>query len=83
MGGSQVVEFLRNYEEFYKNKAGQDENSVTSAKLILDNNFVYLDFVNEPAKNLINLYRAFYGSQLEPYTKAVIEGRERLLFFEH
>lgn len=83
MGGSQIVEFLRNYEEFYKNKSGQDENSVTHAKLILDNNFVYLDFVNESSKNLINLYRAFYGSQLEPYTKAVIEGRERLLFFEN
>lgn len=83
LGGSSVIEFLKNYEEMQNNKKQQIEDDVTHAKLIVDNNYVYMDFLNESAKSLNNLYRAFYGSQIEPYTKAVIEGRERLLFFEN
>ena len=83
LGGNSIVEFLRNFEEMQNNKTKQNEEAVTQAKLILDNNFVFLDFLNESAKNVINLYKAFFGSQLEPFTKVEIEGKERLVFFEN
>lgn len=83
LGATSVLEFFDNFEQNKKNKISQNESSVTQAKLILDNNYVYLDFVNQSARSVINLYRAFFGSQLEPFTKAVIDGKERLIFFEN
>ena len=83
LGASSVLEFINNFDQHKKNRTPQNESCVTQAKLILDNNYVYLDFVNQSARSVINIYRAFFGSQLEPFTKAVIEGKERLLFFEN
>jgi methionyl-tRNA formyltransferase len=83
MGADSVIEFLHIYDNLVANKKPQDESQVTKAGLILDNNFVYLDFNKKTSEEIISLYRAFFGSQLEPFTKANIEGKERPIFFEN
>jgi methionyl-tRNA formyltransferase len=83
LGAESVIEFLKNFDEFHKAKTPQNLNESTKAKLIKDNNFVYLDFITDSSQNVIKLYKAFYGSQLEPFSKLLIENKERTIFFEN
>jgi methionyl-tRNA formyltransferase len=83
MGADSTIEFIHNYDNLISNKKPQEESQVTKAGLILDNNYVYLDFKKKTNEEILTLYRAFFGSQLEPFTKAIIEGKERPIFFEN
>lgn len=83
LGGDTIIEFLHNYDSLNRDKKVQNESETTHAKLIKDNNYVYLDFVNMEAEDLLRLYNSFYGSQLEPYSKFRLKDKERLLFFEN
>jgi len=83
LGAETTLEFLKNFESFHKNKKPQDENLSSKAKLILDSNFAYLDFTKMTNEEILTLYRSFFGSQLEPFTKANIQGKERFVFFDN
>lgn len=83
MGKDATMEFLNTYNSSMKNKKPQEEELVTKAGLITDSNFVYLDFINKTSEEILSLYKSFFGSQLEPFTRANVDGKDRLLFFEN
>ena len=82
-GAEMTLDFLKDFEKLQKTKTPQDESKATKAGLFLDNNSVYLDFVKMTTEEILTKYKAFYGSQLEPFTKGLIEGKERFFFFEN
>jgi methionyl-tRNA formyltransferase len=83
LGGEMLVEFLNDYQNKIIAKKAQIPTEVTKASLIKDSKFVLLDFCEDPAVNLIRIYNAFYGSQLEPFAIASLSGKEKLIFFEN
>jgi len=83
MGADLVIELLNNYEELTLKKTPQDETLVTQAKLIKDSTYSYLDFCKQPADEIIKLYKALCGSQLDPYAHFDIEGKQKFLFFDN
>jgi methionyl-tRNA formyltransferase len=82
-GGDIVLDFIYNYDSLVAKKAPQDESQATPAPLIDETDYVYLDFANKPADEIISLYKAFHGSQLTPYTKFTLKGEERRIFFDN
>ena len=83
IGADSTLEFLQTYDISLAGKKPQDETIVSKAGLILDNNYVYLDFNKKPAAEILTSYKSFYGSQLEPFTKAIIDEKERTIFFNN
>jgi methionyl-tRNA formyltransferase len=83
MGGEAVIEFLYDYDNLKSAVQPQDETKVSEARLITDPQFVYLDFVNKSAEDIMTTFRAFQGSQLTPFMKLVIKEKERLMFFDN
>jgi methionyl-tRNA formyltransferase len=83
LGGDSVVEFLHDFERFKAEGRKQDESMTTDARLISDNEFVYLDFNNKNAEEILTIFKAFYGSQLNPFTKFELKDKERLIFFDN
>ena len=86
LGGDEIVNFLKNFEVLLSAKKEQKFDNLDKkqlAPIFKERNFVYLDFLNSPAEELLILYRAFFGSQLEPYLKINLLNRERFLFFEN
>ena len=82
LGGTEMLNFLYNYDELIKHKIEQTDQNEFPAPLITERQFVYLDFSNSSSDSILQLYKAFYGSQLEPYTKIILFGNERLVFFD-
>jgi methionyl-tRNA formyltransferase len=86
LGGEEILKFLRNYEKSLSEKKPQiiDPNNKNQfAPLVTERNFVYLDFQTKTSEELLALYRAFYGSQLEPFTNINLKGEVRQLFFQN
>jgi methionyl-tRNA formyltransferase len=83
LGADMTLELLKDLERFQKTKTPQNEALVSKAKIFKDNNCAYLDFVKMTSDEVITIYKAFYGSQLEPFTKGIFEGKERFFFFEN
>lgn len=82
IGGKEIVNFLYHYDELVKNKVEQINTNDHLAPLISEKSFVYLDFLKSTSDEILLLYKAFYGSQLDPFTKIILQGKERLVFFE-
>ncbi len=83
-GGEELINFLKNFDDLVRNKKEQSINSndkTQKAPLITERNYVYLEFSNKSSEEILTLYNAFFGSQLEPYTKIIFQGNERQLFF--
>lgn len=83
LGAEVVMDFLRDYDILKEKKTPQDETKTSKAKLIKDSNFAYLDFKTQPADKILSLYKAFFGSQLDPFTKIKIKNAEKFLFFDN
>ncbi len=83
-GGEELINFLKDFDDLVRNKKEQsiDPNDKSqTAPLITERNYVYLEFSNKSSEEILTLYNAFFGSQLEPYTKIIFQGNERQLFF--
>lgn len=73
-----------------KKREGENEiNSVEKkhkqpfAKIIKDKSFVYLDFLNSDSSEILNKYKAFYGSQLVPWSKIKFGSNLKNIFFDN
>lgn len=86
IGGEDALEFLSNYDAMIKEKKHQLIDPIDTsqyAPLIKDKKQAYLDFRNTDKEKVLLTYRAFYGSQIQPFTKIRVLQEERLLFFEN
>lgn len=82
LGAESVVEFLSNYENLLSKKIPQKEELSSKAPLIIGQN-IYLDFINDDANKVLTDYKAFFGSQIEPFTKFMLGKEERQMFFDN
>ena len=88
--GSGIAEdFLSNYYLIMDNFNTKKKVKETSnekqpfAKIIKDKNFCYLNFVEENSQSIINIYKAFYGSQMSPWAKSAYGIHKKLIFFDN
>lgn len=82
LGADTIIEFLSNYEHFLANKFPQDQALASKAPIIKGEE-IYLDFANYDANKILTEYRAFFGSQIEPFTKFTLKQEQRQMFFEN
>lgn len=81
LGAEAIGEFLENYESLYKNKIEQKENDSSKAPII--NEDIYLNFFKQDAEEICKNYKAFFGSQIEPFTKFQLNKNQRQMFFDN
>jgi len=81
LGAEAIFEFIENYDKIIMKKYPQDNKLSCKAPLI--NGEIYLNFLEQDAEEICRNYKAFYGSQIEPFTKFVLNKNERQMFFEN
>jgi len=82
LGSEAIIDFLSNYENLLSRKIPQKEELVSKAPLIIGQN-IFLDFINDEANKVLTDYKAFFGSQIEPFTKFMLGKDERQMFFDN
>jgi len=82
LGAEAIMEFLSDYENLLSKKIPQKEELSSLAPMIKGQN-IYLDFMNDSASKIVSEYKAFFGSQIEPFTKFLLNKEEKQLFFDN
>jgi len=82
LGADALIEFLSNYDNLLLKKIPQNEELSSKAPLIIGQN-IYLDFINDEASKVLTDYKAFFGSQIEPFSKFILGKEEKQIFFDN
>ena len=81
LGASKIIEFLQKYEESMRTSWEQNESDVTLAPILKGK--PYLNFSKLSSERAINIYRAFYGSNDQPFANFELNKVERFIFFDN